>query len=378
LIAALPALTELESQWRELEARADASFFNSWSWIGHWLARLPSHIKPQLVRASGSGKTLALCVLVHGRLVRHGFMPVHTGCVNSTGVETLDALMIEYNDVLCDRDCGPAIRGQVLRKVLHSRRMEELRVDGVRIDACWPGISPPGFTITVLERIARGVDLKEVREAGGEFLPLISANTRSKIRKAFKDTAKMGELRLELPQDIAQAEAMYDALCHLHGAAWSERGEPGAFANPFLLDFHRELIRARYASGEIQLIGVRAGELLLGVLYNFVHRGRVYSYQSGFDFTLGPKQYKPGLLAHTMAIEHNARLGHDYYDFMAGDSQYKRSLGTRSDTLQWVVFQRDSFKFRIENGLRALKQRIQNRQARQVPETGATATEDQA
>jgi CelD/BcsL family acetyltransferase involved in cellulose biosynthesis len=230
----------------------------------------------------------------------------------------------------------------------------------------------------VLERIARGVDLKEVREAGGEFLPLISANTRSKIRKAFKDTAKMGELRLELPQDIAQAEAMYDALCHLHGAAWSERGEPGAFANRFLLNFHRELIRARYASGEIQLIGVRAGELLLGVLYNFVHRGRVYSYQSGFDFTLGPKQYKPGLLAHTMAIEHNARLGHDYYDFMAGDSQYKRSLGTRSDTLQWVVFQRDSFKFRIENGLRALKQRIQNRQARQVPETGATATEDQA
>ena len=360
-IGGLPPLADLEPQWLALEDRADTSYFNCWSWMGHWLGRLPSHIKPQLVRAYAGDKTLALCILVQGRSIRYRIVPVRLASLNSTGIESLDALMIENNDVLFDRSCGHDIRGRVIREILRTQSIEELRIDGVRMNAKWPEIGVPGYDIFVLERIARGIDLSEVRAGGGEFLPLISANSRSKIRKALKDTAKMGELRLELPQDVNQAEALFDALCRLHSAAWSERGEPGAFANQFLLEFHRNLIRGRYDSGEIQIVAVRAGEALIGVLYNFLHRGRVYSYQSGFDYTLGPTQYKPGLLAHTMAIEHNARLGHDYYDLMAGDSQYKRSLGRRAETLQWVVFQNDSLKFRVVNGLRALKQHFQER-----------------
>lgn len=371
-IGALPAMAVLETQWRALEAEADASFFNSWSWIGNWLTQLPASIKPQLVRASAGGKTLALCILVERKIVRHRFMPVRQTSMNSTGNPHLDALMIEYNDVLFDRSCGPDIRGAVLRALLDKESIEEFRVDGVRIDANWTALEVAGFRSTMLERVARGVDLDDVRAGGGEYLPLISANSRSKIRKAFKDTAKMGEMRLDVAQDAQQAEAMFVAMCNLHTQAWSERGESGAFANEFLLEFHRQLIRKQHAHGEIQIIAVRAGDALIGVLYNFVHRGRVYSYQSGFDFTLGPKQYKPGLLAHTLAIEHNARLGHRYYDFMAGDSQYKRSMGTRSDTLQWVVFQRQSLKFRIENSLRALKQRLKK------PQSVAAPAEDQA
>jgi CelD/BcsL family acetyltransferase involved in cellulose biosynthesis len=130
------------------------------------------------------------------------------------------------------------------------------------------------------------------------------------------------------------------------------------------------------------LASVLAGDQLLGVLYNFVYRGRVYSYQSGFDYSDAARHCRPGLVLHSLLIEHNAKLGHVHYDLMAGDSQYKRSLGTRSETLQWVICQRDSLKFRVENRLRALKQRL-TRVLQPAPNHGSAGgsgaeSEDQA
>jgi CelD/BcsL family acetyltransferase involved in cellulose biosynthesis len=256
--------------------------------------------------------------------------------------------------------------------VLGQSALDEFHAHGVQFNAGWATLAAPGFRQLELVRASRGVDLEKVR-AEGDYLALISANSRSKIRKTFKDAAQWGALRLEIATDADQARAMYDTLCRLHIEAWNARGKPGAFANPHLLEFHRRLILTRLNHGDIQLATVHAGEQLLGVLYNFVHRGHIYSYQSGFDYLLGAKNFRPGLLVHTMAIEHNAKLGHGYYDFMAGDSQYKRSMGTRSGALHWVVYQRKSLKFQIEYTLRGIKGRL-----RPPPAAAAPASADQA
>jgi CelD/BcsL family acetyltransferase involved in cellulose biosynthesis len=372
-IEALPDRAVLAREWRDLEGRSDASFFTSWSWLGVWLASLQEIAQPRLLRARQDERTVGLALVVERRALRYRVLPVREWHVNATGDQRLDALMIEYNDVLVDRDSvEPAsVRAQMASAIVADTRLDELHFAGVR-RSDWEKVALPGFHRAELERSCRGVDLAEVRERG-EYLPLISANSRSKIRKALKDGAQIGALRFEVAADLPQADEMYDTMCRLHGQAWTARGEPGAFANPFLLEFHRRLIRERLASGEIQLARVWAGEQVLGVLYGFIHRGRVFCYQSGFDFSLGPKQFKPGLVAHAMAIEFNARLGHAYYDFMAGDSQYKRSMGTRSDSLHWVVYQRDSLKFRLTNRLRELKRRL-----RPVRLATTPAPEDQA
>ena len=45
------ALTpNLEAMWCELQERADASMFISWSWIGTWLASVPASIDVQASR----------------------------------------------------------------------------------------------------------------------------------------------------------------------------------------------------------------------------------------------------------------------------------------------------------------------------------------
>ena len=55
------------------------------------------------------------------------------------------------------------------------------------------------------------------------------------------------------------------------------------------------------------------------------------------------------------------------YDFLAGDSRYKRSLSNRQEELIWVVVQRPAVRFAIERGFRRLKAHLR-------PEAGRGAS----
>jgi hypothetical protein len=51
-------------------------------------------------------------------------------------------------------------------------------------------------------------------------------------------------------------------------------------------------------------------------------------------------------------VELNRRLGHLFYEFMAGDSQYKQALGVSSTDMVWLVAQRTRLRFWLEDCLR--------------------------
>ena len=166
-----------------------------------------------------------------------------------------------------------------------------------------------------------------------------------------------GPLRLQAAQTVEDALDMLGELKGLHQAYWTRRGHAGSFARGFFESFHHDLISKRFDAGEIQLLRISAGEKLIGCLYNFVKDGRVYAYQSGFDYD-ADRRLKPGLVSHCLAVRHNLAQGALIYDFMAGDSRYKRSLGTDSHSLYWLVVQRPVVRLRLENVLRAIKQRL--------------------
>ena len=62
----LPPLAVIEREWRELETVARPSFFTSWHWIGTLLAILPERSRPNLLRGSVRGETVALAREVVG------------------------------------------------------------------------------------------------------------------------------------------------------------------------------------------------------------------------------------------------------------------------------------------------------------------------
>ena len=195
---------------------------------------------------------------------------------------------------------------------------------------------------------SHAVDLSAVREADGDFLQLIRPSMRTQIRRSIKEYRHCGELVLEAAASVGQALAWLARLAELHQARWVGRGHPGCFSNAFFTHFHQTLIARHLADGGVQLLRIRVGENDLGYLYAFVRGGRVYCYQSGFDYGLIEKHARPGLVAHALAVEYNAAQGHDVYDFMAGDVRYKRDLATLNESMTWTTLRTPSWRFECE------------------------------
>jgi CelD/BcsL family acetyltransferase involved in cellulose biosynthesis len=117
---------------------------------------------------------------------------------------------------------------------------------------------------------------------------------------------------------------------------WLARGKPGAFADAFMVAFHRELLARAVPRREALLARLSASGRELAYLYNFRLAGRVLAYQRGIARDAAGRHGKPGLMAHVRAIEHAAQEAAESYDFLAGGSRYKQSLANVSRDLHWA------------------------------------------
>jgi CelD/BcsL family acetyltransferase involved in cellulose biosynthesis len=129
---------------------------------------------------------------------------------------------------------------------------------------------------------------------------------------------------------------MLDEMAVLHQAAWQARGKPGSFAQPFFSRFHHALIRMAVPRGEVALLRMSVNGTVIGILYNFVFRGRMSAYQSGFVYRPGDRASRPGLTCHHAAIRGAMAEGADIYDFLAGEDRYKRSLSDAEHRQTWA------------------------------------------
>jgi len=337
---------EVESLWRELDQPASRSFFTSWAWMGNWLACLPPEYLPQLaVLRDLQGKPVSAFFLRGAPLTRLRMIKSNALYFNCTGNQRFDNLTIEYNGVV-----GREVSiGQLIDHV--PGNWDELFLPALRPDA-FHGLSDVvhrGYRVRIERTVpAHMVDLARVRESG--YIPLLGKKTRAHIRRSQREG---GIVETEFATDLPSALSIYRDMVALHQAQWHARGEPGAFADPWFDRFHRRLIADRFAHGEIQLVRLRSKDGPVAALYSFIHGGRVLQYQSGRALVEN-ENVKPGYLAHTAAIEHNAKAGLNLYDFMGGDVHYKECLATSSTSLVWARVQRLRLRFLVEDRLREM------------------------
>lgn len=362
----LPSHENLERVWRELEARSDSSFFTSWSWIGCWLAGLPPGLRPRLLRAQVDGHVIGLGILVARARNRHGWMSAQGLFLHTTGDPILDNITIEYNGFLTDRTRSQQVVHRFIEFLVSAGGdWEELYIDGTTKAGAYKDITLPGVSLLSHLRQYHYVDLDAVRVSGKEYMASIGKDARYNIRRSLKEYQKFGDLVLDVAVSVSQALEFLAELKALHQAYWRSKSKPGAFADRSFELFHDHLIRTRFDHNEIQLVRISAGSRVLGYLYNLNYLGYVYHYQSGIDYAVSEK-YSPGLVCHHLAIEYNSMCGHRVYDLMAGDARYKRLLGTHAGEMEWLVWQRDRLKFRVEKTLRKIKHRLRRKAA--VPE----------
>jgi hypothetical protein len=348
VFSSLPALDILAARWRALEERGTGSVFLGWTWMQSWLSATDA--KPELLAIQDEGHDVALALIgrsIHKRLL--GSVP--TLWLNQAGSPTLDRPFIEYNGFLTATDAPAGVEAVAMSALLARNDWSALRLSGLQPDS---GLLKPGrFRRYILydQSPAYLIDLDAVRDVGGDYLSLLSSNTRGQIKRAAKDYGASAKAAVTLATVdqidpwLAEMQALNIGR-HLDNA-WEDIG---------FRAFVAALLRNGMPRGEAELLRVESGDQLLGLLLNLVYRGRAMNYQSAFAAPLSAKG-KPGLLTHAAAISHYADQGLAAYSLLAGKDRYKQSLSTGSETLEWWSLERFSPRLEAEAALRKLLRR---------------------
>lgn len=346
---ALPPLVELEARWRALEVRAEASFFIGWTWMGSWLRA--TGMRPELVSVrDAEGEEVGLALLGLGleqrKIGRH-----RTLRLNEAGDAEADRVFIEYNAPLAVREREDEVTAALATFLGRRRDWKVMRLSGVSDDSPLVAAIPARRRILVDVSPAYGVALAAVREATGDYLSLLSSNTRSQIRRALKDHGD-GEVAVTRAGSADELATWLSEMQRLNVG----RHEDNAWESPTFRKFAAEIVQAGLADGSVDLLQVTIGGDITGYLLNFVYRDRAMNYQSAFAEPVSQKD-KPGLVTHMAAVAHYAARGLGLYSLLAGKDRYKQSLATGAEELQWWQLERFAPGLEAEYWLRRLLRR---------------------
>lgn len=342
--------------WKILCGCCRHSYYTSPGWIENWLACVKDGFRPWLLLLLEGEAPVAAFLAVCSKRLRGGLVPSRVVSVYGTGDYKADGITPIYNAFLTPGD----VRVSLARLL----KMLPFAWD----EFCLPGLSPDDFPGTHLDACNPGwllrdydkplyyVEMDKFDRERESYLNLLSANSRSQIRRSFRLYAQNGPVRIReaatVEEALEMAEALY-ALCHLRKSKQHRR----CSIDSFFRKFHDRLLRNRFSRKETQLLHIFNDAGTIGYLYNHVYDGVVYSYQSGFVYTKD-NRLKPGLVAHVEAIVHNAALGHIRYDFGAGIERYKKTLATGSNSMQWVRILRPSLKMGFFKFLKGVNERL--------------------
>ena len=347
-------ISVIESNWKEVHSRSDAKCpLLSWAWMSELLSMANTNYV--FVSVHKGEIPIGVGIIF---LKRHGLKTV--GYLNRTGNIKLDQPWIEYNDFLVDSTFENEARTSLIAHCFDTLSCDELVV-GASLKATLASFSLY-FKKTRVEWYSQTyqVDLTNFANKA-EFLSSLSSNTRYQIHRAVREYNKSGAPLVEKATTTEQALAwLSDAAPH-HIARWGDTRVGSGFENPHFVNFHKGLINSLFPKGKVDLLKISFGGQNIAYLYNFIVDKCAYFYLSANIYSnsmASAKHTKPGLVAHALAIEHYIKQGFHTYDFMGGESQYKRSFATQGEPISIVRFQRDNMYMRVENQLRVFKRAL--------------------
>ncbi len=310
-----------------------------------------------LLTVSRDGVLVAAGIWGVSRQRRYGLLPVDALHLNSTGTPMHDCIAAEYGGLIATRGHETSAWVETLQFLRDaSPDWDELNLEGARpaLLEAWSAMGLPHRIIR--KDHAYFVSLSRVRESADcSFFSLLQSRARNRVKNTRRQIeSRLGAVSLRVASTADEALQYLDELKNLHQLHWERRGVQGAFSHSYFELFHKRLIAESFDDGVIQLVRFNAGETILGYIYNFVHQGHVYFYQSGLNYDAATRGESPGLLLHALTIDWNAARGHMIYDLLAGESQYKKTLSTGSEELCWFALQQPRRKFQVERWARAM------------------------
>jgi CelD/BcsL family acetyltransferase involved in cellulose biosynthesis len=337
-----------------------ASFFLSLPWVGSWIRAFGDSLQPKILVFRDERREIKGICLFVVRREPVGPFRVARAYLNTAGEDETDEACVEYNALLCKAGAEAEVVAAFARYA-REQSWDELVLNGMGAGPILTALQTADYAARIVANVQRSayfVPLASLGDSGKDgYFGLLSRNTRDQIRRSIKIYEARGPIEVRPALDLEDAHAALTELARLHQASWGARGKRGIFASRKLLAFHRHLIDSAFPEAGIQLLRVTVGGDLLAVLYHFLFRGRVHFYQSGIKYE-NDNRLKPGLVAHATAVEFYRDAGYSEYDFLAGDSRYKKSLSTSHRPVVWLTYRRPSAKVNAIEALRSVRRRL--------------------
>lgn len=353
----LTDIKSLEKNWITLQEQADCSFFQSWSWIGVWLAKVVDELSLQLITIHFESDLIGLGVFVSTKVTRHHIIKSRSMFLNEAPFSG-NNMVIEYNGLLVARGHESKAYAQVIPFLMNNfPTVDEFYFGAMKsVDDIAKNVGQGEYAVKYICQQDSPTWLVKLDDLGGgvdAYLATLGKNRRLQIKRSLRLYNEVSTVQVEEAESVEQALNFFDGLKKLHTKRWHSIGKAGSFANARWEVFHRALIASCYDKGEIQLLKISNMSGEIAYLYNFIWRQRVYVLQTGFAM-FDDKRLMPGYVAHTLAIIHNKNKGMTVYDLMNGDALYKKLLCDHNETLYWSVIQRKRYRFAFESAAGSL------------------------
>jgi CelD/BcsL family acetyltransferase involved in cellulose biosynthesis len=320
--------------WATIEHRvADHGLVCSWRWTETWLEHY-GDVVPHRFALAHAGDSVVGAALVTRSVVRaKRLVPIRRLHVGTAGEEAGETVYVERNRLLVSPADRGAFSAALIARLTRDGRFDELVLDGF--------VADDGETLAaacerplVERRASPTFDLAAARAQGGDVVSALRPGPRRRLRRSMRE---FGAVQAEWAETREQAQDILGELRRLHQARWQAAGLPGAFASARFTGFHFRLVDRLLPLGEAILFRVRSREHgTLGCLLSYREGDRVLFYQSGFA-SFGDNARRPGLVTHVLGMQECCDRGLSCYDFLAGDSRYKRELATDEDELLWAT-----------------------------------------
>lgn len=331
------------ASWSALYAQCpEAGFFQSPAWMKAWLDGAQKDAALYKVEIVRDGRTALMGAFAAPKRKWMG-LGLREIWFQEFGEPERDAIYPEYLDFLAPRPSG-GLRAKAAGAIMDYFsdadgfvfRNARMRMTAKILSAA----AGRGFSARILRE--QPVHVCDLTQA--DLMEGLSKSLQAKIRRSMALYEDRGGLKGTLAETVEEKAAAYEKLKALHEKSWRARGKTGVFSNPHLNAFHDRLWS--HAPDNLHLFEARAGGETIGVLYNFVHGGRVMNYQSGFRYE-ADNRLAPGFVAHALAAQFYRGKGFETYDLLAGEDAYKGRLGEPETILTSFVVERPTWRNRL-------------------------------
>ena len=355
-IISLAELVELQSQWLELERQANPPFFLRWAWIYNW-AYLAKQSNPQFLfmHTKQGQNTVGLALFTCRRTSPLVGIRLNQLWLHRHGEELLDQIWIEHNDVLALPEQTEQVKQAMFAQICRAdKRWHEVYV-GMSDKGALNNLHLPAFKQRVIiDSQAFRASLKNCADLNA-YLSSLSKNTRAQIAKSARNLNQYGDYSLEMAVNEQDKSDYLQHIANLHIERWGHTLHGSGFSNQTFVDFHHRLVLQDTENKNCRLYRLKQNGEALGYVYLLTTEHTWYFYLSAISFHTDPK-IKIGMLLHTLIIQQAIQERADYYDFMAGEAQYKRSLSNCPEyNQQLVCYYRPTPFIIVREQLRKLK-----------------------